>query len=191
MVVTLLKGSETHWFERICTAAECVDCCPTRREISSFTKGGTAVVFEPFKLRVQLILSVRSLHCDSKAKAQRRRSKNMYFVLFCSAEFLSWGEMWKAPLSFATVDVLLWSNSAFVHITDFQSLALKLWGCSAEFHCSRLGPHCHQPKCRSPNQMLTFAKQKPSWQYSQNTHGGFLTCKIKICLTKYLHDTQH
>lgn len=45
----------------------------------------------------------------------------MYIVLFSSAEFLSWGEMWKAPLSCATVDVLFWSYNASAHITDGQS----------------------------------------------------------------------
>lgn len=56
MAVTLLKGSETHRFERIHKAAECVECCHTQKEISSFTKGRITVafvMFELFKLQVQ------------------------------------------------------------------------------------------------------------------------------------------
>lgn len=111
------------------SAAECVDCRHTQGEMSSFTIGGIIIVFVVFELfycAVQLILSVRSLHCDNKTEAERRISKNTYFVLFFSAEFLSRGEMWNALISGATVVVLFWSNNAVVHITDCQSLALKL-----------------------------------------------------------------
>lgn len=123
-----------------------------------------------------IILSAQILRFfDSKAeKAERRRSKIMYFVLFCSAEFLSWGEAWKAPLSCATLDALFWSSSAFVHITDCQSLALQ------RFTPADFGPRCQQPKCTNTNQMWAHAKQKKN--SSLAVLSSLRTCEIIICL---------
>lgn len=61
-------------------------------------------------------------------KQKQRGEDQKTCTLFYFAPLSSYheGEMWKAPLSCATVDVLFWSNNAFVHITDFQSSALKL-----------------------------------------------------------------
>lgn len=73
--------------------------------------------FVGFKLSTVLILSAWILLSDSKAE---RRRRSMRVVFFCSAPFLSCGEVWKGLLSFATLDVLYWSNKAFVHFAACQ-----------------------------------------------------------------------
>lgn len=77
--------------------------------------------------------------CRVTVKPEQRGGdqKKTHFVVFCSAEFLSGGETWKAGLSPATLDALFGSYTAFVHIIDCQSLAFTLCFEAAAALCSQ------------------------------------------------------
>lgn len=80
----------------------------------------------------------------------------------------------ESATSCATLDALFWSSSAFVHITDCQSLALQ------RFTPADFGPRCQQPKCTNTNQMWAHAKQKKN--SSLAVLSSLRTCEIIICL---------